>query len=193
MAESSSPGPVEGATTAQAGRTAAPIELVGLAKEEVQANLLLLAGQEPPGGWTGQLGPDMEWCMAELGFTVTPYEDGAGYSYEGIAEQEAAMDAAFAACDEARYQSGHYDPDRYFTEEYLSLSYDDRLEVAECLRDAGFEISDPPSREVFVEQTAQQRLTVWEPMLDVPLNRSAAAERQCPGRPAAELLEELGD
>lgn len=161
-------------------------------EEEVRANLAVLAGQEPPGGWTGQLGPDMEWCMAELGFTVTPHEDGAGYGYEGIAEQEAAMDAAFAACDETRYRSGHYDPDRYFTDEYLSLSYDNRLDVAECLREAGFEISDPPSREVFIEQTAQQRLSVWEPLMDVPDQRAAGAERQCPGRPAAELLEELG-
>lgn len=125
--------------------------------------------------------------MAELGWEVTAHEDGGGVSYEGTVGQVEAMDAAFAACDEAM----EYDTDDYFTEEYLTLSYDDQLQVRQCLQEAGYEISEPPSREVFIEQTMQQRLRVWDPLMDVPDAEFDTAQARCPGTPGWELLNDL--
>lgn len=76
-----------------------------------------LEGREPPGGWSGVPGPDLQWCMAEIGWEVTVNEDSSGVEYEGSMEHEVAMDTAFQACDDAM----GFDINDYLTEEYLTL------------------------------------------------------------------------
>lgn len=144
-----------------------------------------LAELEPPGGWSGVPGQDIEWCMTQLGWEVEANEHG-GVGWEIDASQEEALEADLEVCDEAR---GH-DDDDYFTEEYAAVDYENRVAVGECLREEGYEISEPPSKEVYIEQTIQQRYTAWDPMLDLPSSQWRAAGEACPGTPPWELLQE---
>lgn len=156
--------------------------------ELVEKHLTHLEGREPPTGLTGAPGWDMEWCMDQLGWRVTAHDDGDGFGYEGVTDQAAAMDSAMEACHEyLGYR--HRDP---FTEEYLTLDFDNKLDIADCLRRRGFHVDDPPSREVYVEQTIADRWTAWNVHEHVPDNRLPAAQEQCPGRPGWEIFVEIG-
>lgn len=146
-----------------------------------------LEGREPPGGWSGVPGTDMQWCMHELGWQVEAHPDGGGVSYEGIAEQAGAMDTAFVACQETM----HYDVDDYLTPDFLTVDYDDRVRVAQCLRDEGYEVGDPPSREAFTDQSIRERLVLWDPLAEVPVGQLDAARASCPATPPWELKNEL--
>lgn len=144
--------------------------------------------EPPPGGWSGIFGEDMVWCLGELGFEATVEDAGVSYRLVYDQTQREVVDAAEEACAAA---TGWGDAD-YFTDEALSVSYDDRVQQAECMRELGYEISEPPSREVFIEQSQQERIAVYEPSLDIPQSEKEAAQEACPRMPPWELLEEAG-
>lgn len=154
--------------------------------ELVGEHLAYLEGREPAGGFTGAPGWDMEWCMDELGWEVTAHPDGGGVGFGGVADQAVGMDSAMEACTDFL---GLRDMDP-FTEDFLTLQYDNNLQIADCLRGMGFAVDDPPSREVYVQQTIAKRWTAWNVHEHVPDGQLGTVQRQCPGRPLWELYAE---
>lgn len=160
---------------------------VDIDEEMLDAHRAQLEGHEPPGGWSGVPGRDTEWCMTELGWEVTANSDGTGVTYEGTAEQEVAMNTAFQACRDAIA----FDINDLLNEDFLSLRYEDRLQVAHCLREAGYTVTDPPSREVFIEQRLQGHGPAWDPIGDIPDSQLYDAMQGCPSTPFWELQSQL--
>lgn len=144
--------------------------------------------EPPPGGWSGIFGEDMAWCMGELGWEATVEDEGRSFQVFHDESQADEFEAASEACTEATGQADH----DFFTDDALSVGYDDRVQQAECMRELGYEISEPPSREVFIEQSQQERIAVYEPSLDIPQSENEAAQEACPRMPPWELIEEAG-
>lgn len=186
-AQTAAPSP-DAAVATTGGEEANYPTWLGIDPELVEEHLASLEGREPPAGFTGAPGWDMEWCMDQLGWEVISDARGEGFEYEGVADQQVAMDSAIEACSEFL---GLQDQDP-FTEEFLALSYDNKREVADCLRSMGFDVEDPPSREVYIEQTIAERFSVWNVHEHVPDNRWSAVEEQCPGKPGWEIFAEIG-
>lgn len=146
-----------------------------------------LADLERPGGWSGIWADDMEWCLTELGWDVSATEDGGGIDWNVVNEgDDEQRQADTHGCSEL---IGHGE-DEYFTEDYLARSYDERVQQAECIRELGYEIGEPPSREVFIEQSQQERIAVYDPLLDLPGDEIEAAQESCPRSPGWELLQQ---
>lgn len=111
-----------------------------------------------------------------------------GYEFEGVTDQAIGFDSALEACEQFL---GYRDRD-VFTEDFLTLDYDNKLKIADCLRKMDYHVEDPPSREVYIEQTIAERWTTWNVTHHVPGNRLTEAQEQCLGRPAWEILVEIG-
>lgn len=146
-----------------------------------------LEGLEPSGGWSGVPGPDLQWCMAELGWEVTTLPDGSGIQFEIVADQAVAFETAMAACEAMHPISS----EEYFNKEFLTLDYEDKLRVADCLNQAGYAVEGAPTEEVYVEQTLLQRLSTWDPVMELPFAEREQARAQCPQTPGWELMAEL--
>lgn len=132
----------------------------------------------------------MAACLTDKGFTS---EVGSGGLMTEVTEeqQDAYLDANQQCQQEVSAQLGTDPATTVFTEDQLGEQYDALLDVAECLSTAGYPVSDPPSREVWVEsalvvQDALQEAQVGENRaMDLPWNpyddiESVTAAEQCP-------------
>jgi hypothetical protein len=151
-----------------------------------------------PTGYDGRPvfeGSEREWihanaaCLQERGFDVSIEEQGVPPNLTWVPknlpqEQVDAYNEAFAACLD---EIGEPAPGPPATEADLREEY--RLEVAtaECLRKLGYEISDPPSEDVFVETFEDPAwLAYGELPADMPPGEWERVNEECP-QPADQL------
>lgn len=64
------------------------------------------------------------------------------------------------------------------TEARAKKFYDKWLRVAECVRDQGFDVDDPPSEQAFVEGMVAHQFP-WDPMTHVPGGSLERVARVC--------------
>lgn len=118
----------------------------------------------------------LEWmaaCMESAGFEVEIMGDkGAITSHVGA--QMSAFQEALAACDEAAFEARLVPRPQPPDEERLAAEYEARLIAYQCLLEAGYPVSPPPSKEAYVESGG-----AWQPHDDVPLERRSRAEEIC--------------
>lgn len=108
---------------------------------------------------TDEYGIVMARCLNDKGWDVKPAADG-GFETDTVpAEQMEQFQADIEAC-----QGEHgYSNDLVYTPERAERYFDASLEAAECLRDLGYEIADPPSRQAFVEALVNDEPPPWYP------------------------------
>lgn len=117
-------------------------------------------------------------CMADRGWEVVEQHDGS-FAATVPEDRRAAYDADVAACEK---ESGLSDlPPLAVTVQQAEQLYGYLLEVADCVRDLGYPVPDPPDRQEFVDQLVATSISPWHPY------RGAAAaggmlevEARCP-------------
>lgn len=88
-------------------------------------------------------------CLTEQGFTSTASSDGVQTSV--TTDQTDAFEAASTLCQERVEAELGPDPAAaVLTEEQLGERYDELLDVQECLAEAGYPVTEPPTRESWV-------------------------------------------
>lgn len=129
-------------------------------------------------------------CLTEKGFTSEVSSD--GVTTQMTEEQEEAFQEANQQCQqEVNAELGTDPATAVLTQEQLGEQYDALLDVSECLSTAGYPVSAPPSREVWVESAllVQDALKEAQPgenrAMKLPWNPydeidSVAAAEQCP-------------
>lgn len=132
----------------------------------------------------------MASCLTDKGFTTEVGSD--GLTTQVMEEQQEAYFEANQQCQQqVNVELGTDPATTVFTEEQLGEQYDSLLDVGECLSTAGYPVSDPPSREVWIEsallvQDALQETQLGENRaMDLPWNPydgidSVAAAELCP-------------
>lgn len=101
-------------------------------------------------------------CMRDAGYEVTPLGDGS-YEINVGSESEdafAAADRIEAACGDA---VGPYPTPAPITPDEASALYDANLEAKQCLESQGVVVSEPPSRETFIEAYLGMTVAPWSP------------------------------
>lgn len=103
----------------------------------------------------------IENCMHDLGFTgIVVDRDAygmsgnlAGTSYEGNTQEELVnlFFEATSKCEETTPYKTDDDPDEVYLDEYLEI-YDSLLDTMACVTDLGYEIPNPPARDVWAER-----------------------------------------
>lgn len=126
-------------------------------------------------------------CLREEGFPADFTSDGTGVDTSSVpAEQASALELASYTCS-ARYS---VDP-RYstpFNDEQLGILYDYLVEsYVPCVEELGYDISDPPTREVFAATAAAEG---WFPQAEIASMNGdlSEAERECPTYPSYDVL-----
>ncbi|KQW08183.1 hypothetical protein ASC66_04425 [Leifsonia sp. Root4] len=118
-------------------------------------------------------------CLRDAGWNATS-EDG-GVGLVGVTEAQREPSALAQYTCEAQYP---VDP-KYLSQltdsqlEYLYVYYTTTLR--DCLIDAGYTPSDPPSREKFIE--SYYRTGAWSPYSEVPVTAVADLDEKCPQVP----------
>ena len=119
-------------------------------------------------------------CMNDHGFAVTLRGDGLGTRWEDIPpEQNQLATAVSIACLE-----GLNVPDlasSALTQDQYTEVYAYRTELAECVRGQGYQVPDPPSLDVFVEEQGR-----WSPYDAVGVSAGSDGDRlnqTCPQEP----------
>lgn len=173
--------------SASGGRRANPGRLVGVGAG--CAVLIALAGCSAPSALTDVDAPQShaeyaetyaDWlpryidCARSFGANAEALPDGAIQS--PVAPGREAVDGLDAECVE---QVGEPPAAAPLTDAFLVGLYELLVEQADCLRAAGYEISEPPSRVEWVENYGGGS---WAPLVDVmESDRDAAdANRVCP-------------
>jgi hypothetical protein len=125
------------------------------------------------------------YCMVDRGWELTRLGDRwiDGSESGGIPEEQ--LDAYHADDEECGQQSGRADLGTpSVSAEEAALLYDLLLEVAVCVRDLGYQVPDPPSKQSFVDDLVAYPIPAWHPH-----NASTAPEdrqrimTQCPVPP----------
>ncbi|HLV57318.1 MAG TPA: hypothetical protein VKY81_00340 [Natronosporangium sp.] len=102
----------------------------------------------------------MARCLRDKGWDAYATEEGWGAS--GI--PHAQSDQYDADENECRTSTGIGEvPPPEITEEEAAELYDVLLGVADCMRDLGFAVSEPPSRQAFVEDVVTTTIPDWHP------------------------------
>lgn len=122
----------------------------------------------------------MVQCLTDKGWDVTSRDDG-GFGYELSEEQ---LDPFDQAREECHLSLGYdFEPPEYSQDEAAEI-YDAFVTAAECVRDLGYEVPDPPSKQAFVEEMVSGDLPSWNPYNGVVgLSDDIAwrrTERECP-------------
>lgn len=104
-------------------------------------------------------------CMADRGFEVELGDpaDGDSVRSDVSAEQRPAYMAATEECD----MVVGILPSEPLTSEEISAEYDRQLGIAQCLREIGYPVTDPPSRELYVADYNSPEGLHWEAYLAV--------------------------
>lgn len=109
----------------------------------------------------------MSACLTDLGFPTQMREDGSFEIGEVVADQQASLDEAITTCTE---QVGQGNNARIPSEAELSALYDVTLEGRPCLIGHGYTISQPPTRETFIEvylASYEGGAPPWSPWMDI--------------------------
>ncbi|MDO5535675.1 MAG: hypothetical protein Q4F65_13630, partial [Propionibacteriaceae bacterium] len=136
-----------------------------------------------------EIGPSMEACMSELGFAVVSKPDGQGYSpRERIAtDQVQPYHAAVYECVSCYSLDPKYS--QALTPDQLGVMHEYFTDVLiPCLADQGHEITDVPTREMFVGNYSSNP---WSPWLSPGLEDShlqASSRLACPERTLTEAM-----
>jgi len=132
----------------------------------------------------------MAGCLTDKGFTSEASSD--GVTTQVTEEQVEAFHEAQQQCQqEVNAELGADPATAVLTPEQLGEQYDVLLDVSECLSAAGYPVSAPPSREVWVESALLVQDVLQEGRqgenraMDLPWNPydeidSVAAAEQCP-------------
>lgn len=136
-----------------------------------------------PGNQTDDKSINMVRCLTERGWDVEVTAEGWGTGPAGIPNEQ--YDQYGADRAECESQFGYDQPsppslDQAAAEE----QYDLLLVVAACIRDLGHPVSEPPSRQAYVEAAMENPVAVWHPYDDVfnsgDFNAIQQVERECP-------------
>jgi hypothetical protein len=125
---------------------------------------------------------EMVRCMTDKGWHVEVRDGGWG-DVDGV--PEAQVDQWDADADACRTELGHDTGPPVITPEEAGEMYDLLVEVAECVRDLGYHVPEPPSRQSFVEDLVEYPIPSWHPY-DVVYDRASGAgdirrvEAACP-------------
>lgn len=109
----------------------------------------------------------MAACLNDLGFPTQMREDGSFEVGEVVADQQDSLEEAITTCTQ---QVGQGVNSRIPSEAELSTLYDLMLEGRECLMELGHSISQPPTRETFVETylaSYDGGRAPWSPWMDL--------------------------
>ena len=106
-------------------------------------------------------GVAMEHCLSEKGWDVQAAGDGGFTSRVPVDEYEE-YELDVAACRVERDYGGFA-----LTPQIANHWYDTMAERADCLRTAGYAISEVPGRDGYVARLAEGQLPTWDPYLDV--------------------------
>lgn len=120
----------------------------------------------------------MARCLREQGWEVRVVTDDpqGGYDIEYPVEQQGQFDVDRNACL-AIYGSGIPEYDEASAGEV----YDELMVMAGCVEEAGFPISDPPSKASWVEAFVARPIPPWHPYDEaVDAGQLAAVEAACP-------------
>lgn len=128
-------------------------------------------------------------CMNDQGFEVEVIPPGDGISYQAVPqEQNVAAQEAEERCRDGLGLREVTAAD--YTDEVRSHIYDYQVALRECLVGAGYEIPDPPSRDIFVESylTDPWIPYSWVPGGDLDPYRSDSILYRCPQYPPGGIL-----
>lgn len=117
---------------------------------------------------------DVAACLRDRGWEVeVTWDDGiqAVYAEEQAEQYRADM-------EECRLAAGFPKDPPPMTEERAKKFYDKWLGIAECVRDLGFDIDDPPSEQAFVEALVAHDF-IWDPITHVPAGSYERVAREC--------------
>lgn len=89
-------------------------------------------------------------------------------------------DRAFDEDDAACFEELGVDPDRDLTSSEFDTLYEQYIDGMDCLTDAGYDVSEPPSRQVFEETYDSD---AWVPWTEVGDDEIDAALERCPMPP----------
>jgi hypothetical protein len=125
---------------------------------------------------------DMVGCLTDLGWEVIDHGD----SYESphdIPDDQFEQYAADVELCEAQF--GYDDlPPPYVTRPEAELLYGLLLDVADCIRDLGYDVPDAPSQQAFVEALVTYPIPAWHPYdsfyEDNDWSAIGQIERECP-------------
>jgi hypothetical protein len=98
-------------------------------------------------------------CLRDRGWETTVHADGS-FSTQVPDDQDDVYHADFEDCQE---EAGVHLPPLEVTPKYAGAVYDRLLEVAECVRDLGYHVPDPPSRQAFVDALVAYPIPAWHP------------------------------
>ncbi|HIW62414.1 MAG TPA: hypothetical protein H9881_08160 [Candidatus Stackebrandtia excrementipullorum] len=103
---------------------------------------------------------DMADCLTDKGWNVTAGSDGS-LSAETPTEQYEQYESDREDCSA---ELGYDQPLPVRTAEEAEAYFDALLEAADCVRDLGYTVADPPSRQYAVEQIQQPVIDLgWDP------------------------------
>jgi hypothetical protein len=110
----------------------------------------------------GDYGTNMVRCLSAKGWDVQRTADG-GFDAKIPVAQTSRYNADREAC-KARFG---YNDELSVTPEMAGHFYDRLVAAAECLRRLGYDISDPPSRQSYVETLVGGALPDWTPYYEL--------------------------
>lgn len=103
----------------------------------------------------------MSSCLKDAGWDVEASADGT-YSFYNQSEAAArAFSEVMTACGDKHGDRGI--PSR----DDAVVWYSHALDTAACLKEAGYEVTDPPSEETYVEDVLERSPDTWVPFQDV--------------------------
>lgn len=116
----------------------------------------------------------MVGCLREAGWDAVVNESGDGFSVQSVTpDQHSALESARIACDE---RVGPAPPPRQLSDGEIRERYQFLLRVRECLIGAGFDVSEPPSEDAFVDSWAAGP---WSPFSEIEMGLERALD-ECP-------------
>ncbi|NOY56085.1 MAG: hypothetical protein GXP34_08870, partial [Actinobacteria bacterium] len=132
---------------------------------------LLLRGGIVPYGSEEHIGY-LASCIESAGFTVTLDPSGQGFAVATGVQMDQ-YNQVRAACGQVAIDSGLVAALAPATHEFRAAEYQARLVQYQCLIDHGFQPSEPPSEQAFLEEAN------WDPFSGVANAQFAAAEQAC--------------
>jgi hypothetical protein len=113
-------------------------------------------------------------CLRDRGWDVEVSWDGGIYAeYKDEQAEQYRADL-----EECRLEVGFSKEGEPMTEERAKKFYDKWLVIADCVRDLGFDVDDPPSEQAFVEAMIAHEF-IWDPITHVPAGSHERVARAC--------------
>lgn len=117
-------------------------------------------------------------CMHEKGWGDVDAMSG-GYSFDGVPRaQQGALNDDLTACETDAGPAPNEEP---LSRAEVAVIYERWVDAKTCLEGLGYEISEPPSRNVFIEDYLHSSGGPWSPFADLPASADLGAVKQtCP-------------